>query len=94
MERLPVYATMRGWVIAAATALTALTVVGSPVAAQAASAGHRSAHPDTTGCTGTRYVGDETNNAANEGVYGDLRSETITYGGTSAGTWASGSARM
>ena len=91
MERLPVYATMRRtWVIAAATALTALTVVGSPVAAQAASAAHRSAHPDTTGCTGTRYVGDETNNAANEGVYGDLRSETITYGGTSAshvGVW-------
>lgn len=92
MQRLPVRATMRRtWVIAAATALTALTVAGSPAAAQAAGASPGSAaHPDTTGCTGTRYVGDETNNAANEGVYGDLRSETITYGGTSAshvGVW-------
>ena len=85
MKRFPGSAPMRKtWVIAAAAALTALTVAGSPAAARAATGSLGRAHPDTTGCTGYRYVGDETNNAANEGVYGDIRSETITYGGTSA----------
>ncbi len=92
MERLPVYATIRrAWIVAAAAALAALTVVSSPVAAQAAGTPpQRTAAPDTYGCDGYNYVGDVTNNAANEGVYGDIRSGTITYGGTSAShmdTW-------
>jgi hypothetical protein len=92
MERPSAHATVRKtWIVAAVAALAAMTLV-SPVTAQAATSAPslRTAEPDTTGCVGYKYVGDETNNAANEGVYGDIRSGSITYGGTSAahlGVW-------
>lgn len=43
-----------------------------------------SASASVFGCDGYLYAGDHTNNAANEGVYGDIRAEGETYGGTSS----------
>jgi hypothetical protein len=42
-----------------------------------------SASASVFGCDGYLYAGDHTNNAANEGVYGDIRAEGETYGGDS-----------
>jgi hypothetical protein len=42
-----------------------------------------SASASVFGCDGYLYAGNATNNAANEGVYGDIRAEGETYGGDS-----------
>jgi hypothetical protein len=82
------YPAARGGIV---TTVTILVLAIAPAIASAASsapshtsAGQRATATTTYGCTGYKYAGNVTNNAANEGVYGDIRAEGETYGGTSS----------
>ncbi len=66
------------WLFVAPTVLAAgLPALASATPKQAAAA-------PATSFTNYRYAGNEANNAANEGVYGDIRAESESYGGSSS----------
>ena len=62
-------------------AAMAIALLGFIPAAATSTSAATSAGASTFGCKGYYYAGNHTRNAANEGVYGDIRAEGETYGG-------------